>query len=167
MKQNGFFLPLTLLLTCTTGVAGQQLPPLIPGLTSNTPAPVPTTAFGHPGDYRIEGLIAGAVLIGGAATFLVVGVCGSSDSCESSDAILISLGSIALGALTGALIGGAIPKAPPTSSTEAALPQRADEGLRPGCPPGVALTGVAGSVCRSLTHVAVGGMMPAARAPSR
>jgi hypothetical protein len=115
----------SLLLAFAASATAQELPRWIPGLTANTSTPPTVTAFGHTGDYRLEGLIAGAVLIGGAATFLVIAVCASSDSCETADALLISVGTIALGGLTGALIGGAIPKAPRAPPTEASLRKRA------------------------------------------
>jgi hypothetical protein len=145
-----------LLATCaTTTTAAQQLPPLIPGVHQHTPLP---STFGHPDDYRLEGLIAGAVLIGGLFTVLVVGFCGQSDSCDSGDAILVSLGTIALGGFTGALIGGAIPKAPSASAAEATRWQRpSDERvLLPGGAAGGALTRVERSVTMPLTHAAAG-----------
>jgi hypothetical protein len=117
-------LQIALLAGLGTNLAAQQLPPIIPGL-SERPAPTVPPPFGHPDDYRLEGLIVGAVLIGGAVTVLAVGFCGQADECVTGDVVLFSLGGIALGGLTGALIGGAIPKAPRPSSAQASLWVRA------------------------------------------
>jgi ABC-type Fe3+-siderophore transport system permease subunit len=117
-------LQIALLAGLATRLAAQQLPPVIPTL-SKLAAPSVPPPFGHPDDYRLEGLIAGAALIGGAVTLLAVALCAQADECDTADVVLISLGSIALGGLTGALIGGAIPKAPRPSSSQASLWLRA------------------------------------------
>jgi hypothetical protein len=118
-------LAVALLLAVPFAGQAQQLPTFISSVSGDTTAPARAAAFGHPGDYRLEGLIAGAVLVGGAFTAITIAVCQTSDSCETGDALLVSLGTIALGGFAGALIGGAIPKAPPASPSQASRLQRA------------------------------------------
>lgn len=69
-------LPLVLL-TCTlrppAGLHSQQLPHFVTSavqLDQRRDASAPILAFGHPADYRTEGMIAGAVLIGVPTTIL-------------------------------------------------------------------------------------------------
>jgi hypothetical protein len=114
-----------LLLVVPLAGQAQQLPTFISSAGSDTAPAAPAAAFGHPDDYCLEGLIAGAVLVGGAFTAIIIGLCPYSDSCETGDALLVSLGAIALGGFTGALIGGAIPKAPPASASQTSLLQQA------------------------------------------
>jgi hypothetical protein len=121
------FLASALLVVVPVAGQAQQLPVFISGARGDTAPPAPATAFGHPDDYRFEGLIAGAVLVGGAFTALIIGLCPYSDSCETGDALLVSLGAIAAGGFTGALIGGAIPKAPPAPASQTSGLQQASD----------------------------------------
>jgi hypothetical protein len=81
-----------LLLVVPLAGQAQQLPTFISSAGSDTAPAAPAAAFGHPDDYCLEGLIAGAVLVGGAFTAIIIGLCPYSDSCETGDALLVSLG---------------------------------------------------------------------------
>jgi len=92
-------LRLALLLVPATSLTPQPLPLLLPNAAEAALPPSPAP-FGHPDDYGLEGLIAGAVLLGGAITFLAVADCGLADECDPGDVVLVSLGGIVLGGLT-------------------------------------------------------------------
>lgn len=158
-----------LFVACAARLSAQQLPPVVSGIPDAVPPPHGALVFGHPGDYRLEGLIAGAAIVGGAVTFLAVALCGQSDSCATGDAVLVSVGAFALGGLTGALIGGAIPKAPPPPATHASLWTRASNArvLQPSDTTDGALTRLEGTVSRSLTCVAAGGEVAHSRRARR
>ena len=170
-------LPLVLL-TCTlcppAGLYCQELPRFVtstvqPGQRRDAAAPI--LAFGHPADYRTEGIIAGAVLIGVPTAILAFSLCADTDSGGGNcltGGVGVSLLGFALGGLTGALIGGAIPKAKASTTQGSGFRQAPNAGfLLSGCAPGGVLTRVAGSCEMSLTHSAAGEKSPAAEAQSR
>jgi hypothetical protein len=158
-----------LFVACTARLSAQQLPPVVSGIPDAVPSPPIALVFGHPGDYRLEGLIAGAAIVGGAVTFLAVALCGQSDSCATGDAVLVSVGAFALGGLTGALIGGAIPKAPPPPATHGSLWTRASNARvrQLGETTDGALTRLKGIVSASLTYVAAGGEVARSKRANR
>jgi hypothetical protein len=158
---------LVVLLAPASHLAAQQLPPVVPNAAESALPTLPPP-FGHPDDYRLEGLIAGAVLIGGAITVLAVGLCAHADECDAGDVVLVSLGSIALGGLTGALIGGAIPKAPRPSSSQASLSRRASNKrlLLPGAMAGGRYE-ILARLSRNRSSLLLVGSAPAAEPQSR
>lgn len=115
-----------LLLTCVLvtppRVQAQRLPPFLASTGRLEPASPPRAArlpFGHPADYRTEGMIAGAALIGIPTTILAFGFCADTDSGGGNcltGGVAPSLLGLFVGGLAGALIGGAIPKAQSPSS---------------------------------------------------
>jgi len=75
-------------------------------------------AFGHPDDYRWEGLLVGGIGLGLFGTYLAVGLCCDPDSGgEGVNTVLAGLGGFLvggfLGGVTGGLLGGLIPKEKP------------------------------------------------------
>jgi hypothetical protein len=70
--------------------------------------------FGHPDDYRWEGMIVGAVVLGVATAYFANALCGIADE---SDCTSVVLGSLLLGGfgggILGGLLGGLIPKEKP------------------------------------------------------
>jgi len=169
---------LPLLLTCAllapAPLLSQQLPRFVSDIGQPDPLPDSLTAslpFGHPADYRTEGMIAGAVLIGIPTSVIAFALCGDTDSgggnCLTGGAGVSLLGFL-LGGLTGALIGGAIPKArSPTSQTSSFVQAPNERLLQPGAAAGGVTARVAGSSMESLIDVAAGGRAPAAEAQSR
>jgi hypothetical protein len=99
--------------------AAQRLPPphfrsYSPSIGTGTASP-PAAAVRLPraDDYRYEGLVAGAVVLGTGSAILFHVLCGIDDSPDKNCTWLTIKGSLAgaaLGGLTGALIGGMIPK---------------------------------------------------------
>lgn len=68
--------------------------------------------LGNADDYRYEGALIGGVVLGLGGALLVGGLCSSSDSSDNCGLKAIEGGVLlgALGALSGALIGGLFPK---------------------------------------------------------
>jgi predicted lipid-binding transport protein (Tim44 family) len=100
--------------TAAQRLSPQQFRSYEPSIGTGTASP-PAAAvrLPHADDYRYEGLVAGAVVLGTGSAILFHVMCGIDDSPDTNCtwlAIKGSLAGAALGGLTGALIGGMIPK---------------------------------------------------------
>ena len=86
--------------------------------TSRPTAAPAALAFGHPADYRWEGLLIGAIGLGAFGAYVGNEFCSFSENRASNNCMLPTLEGLLLGAIvggvTGGLIGGLFPRAKPT-----------------------------------------------------
>ena len=75
----------------------------------------PGVTFGHPDDYRWEGMIAGGVVLGVASLALTSAMC-SDDSGGGCPFVVATVSGVTAGAVIGGLIGATIPKTPADSA---------------------------------------------------
>ncbi len=104
----------------TAGPASAQLRPPEPSKAFVQFRPAPTqeppssTVAPRVPDYRWEGLVVGAVALGGFSAFVYEGFCGDTDSnspgCTAGGLAVAVLIGATIGGVTGGLLGGLIPK---------------------------------------------------------
>jgi hypothetical protein len=98
--------------------AARPFPGFAPALAAQWSADAPDRAavrFGHPDDYRWEGLLVGGVVLGVTSAVVGASLCAQDDSADGScfyPTVLVTVAGAGAGAMVGVLIGGLIPKAP-------------------------------------------------------
>ncbi len=114
---RGFAIALALLMPAPPGLAGQRL---VERFTSLKPLAAPTSttlAFGHPDDYRWEGVLVGSIAVGLLGAILGNGLCHFDNPDPPGGCVVPTLLGLLFGGATGAgvggWIGGLIPKNEP------------------------------------------------------
>jgi hypothetical protein len=112
--RRGFAIAFALLLPAPPGLAGQRL---VERFASLEPLAAPTLAFGHPDDYRWEGVLVGSIAVGLLGAILGNGLCHFDRPDPPGGCVVPTFLGLLFGGATGAgvggLLGGLIPKGEP------------------------------------------------------